>query len=115
MGIYKKQVLNICLALLVVACKKESNMLGLEVQPQYDQLSADLREIQPVHMFTCSNDSIVSFNDQYKYLGSNQDPAFGRTDVGLYLNANMEVSGLAPKDTAVLVSSEIVLEASGLE
>lgn len=106
------------LALLVLAhssCKKPSNPLGLEVQPKYDQLQASASEIQPVTMHTVYNDSIYSFNSNYKYLGSNQDPTFGRTDVGLYLNANLTVSNLKFGSQAQITSAEIILEASGIE
>jgi len=89
--------------------------LGLEVQPEYDQLQAALSEVQPVSMFTVYNDSTYAFNGSLKYLGSNQDPSFGRTDVGLYLNANLAVSNLTFGTQAQITSAEIILEASGLE
>jgi hypothetical protein len=104
-----------CLLFFIAACKKTSNPLGLEVQPEYDQLQANVTEVQPVTMHTVYNDSIYSFNSSLKYLGSNQDPAFGRTDVGLYLNANLPVSNLKFGAKAQITSAEIILEASGLE
>jgi hypothetical protein len=108
-------LISVCLLFLVTACKKTSNPLGLEVQPEYDQLQANVTEVQPVSMYTVYNDSIFSFNSSLKYLGSNQDPAFGRTDVGLYLNANLPVSNLKFGTQAQITSAEIILEASGLE
>ncbi|MBK6985382.1 MAG: DUF4270 family protein [Bacteroidetes bacterium] len=37
-------------------------------------------------MFTQSVASVRTYNDQYKYLGSNLDPVFGRTDASIYTN-----------------------------
>lgn len=102
-------------ALALFSCKKPSNPLGLEVQPEYDQLQAALSEVQPVSMYTIYNDSTYAFNGSLKYMGSNQDPSFGRTDVGLYLNANLAVSNLTFGTQAQITSAEIILEASGLE
>lgn len=103
------------LAVVLFSCKKPSNPLGLEVQPEYDQLQAALSEVQPVSMYTVGNDSTYAFNGSLKYLGSNQDPSFGRTDVGLYLNANLAVSNLTFEPQTQITSAEIILEASGLE
>jgi len=98
-----------------LSCKKESKPLGLEVQPEYDQLQSSILAALPVYAHTLYNDSIISFNSSLKYLGSNQDPAFGRTDVGLYLNANLDRSNVYfGGDSAILTSAEIILEASGL-
>lgn len=103
------------LAFAVFSCKKPSNPLGLEVQPEYDQLQAALSDVQPVSMYTVYNDSTYAFNGSLKYLGSNQDPSFGRTDVGLYLNANLAVSNFTVGSQTQITSAEIILEASGLE
>lgn len=101
--------------MLVLSCKKESHPLGLEVQPEYDILHANVKELKPVSIYTQAVDSILSFNDDLKFLGSIQDASFGRTDVGLYVNPNISVSNLSFGDTAVLISSEIVLQAYEVE
>ncbi|MEO6302048.1 MAG: hypothetical protein ABIP51_02635, partial [Bacteroidia bacterium] len=63
-------------------------------------------------------DSTASYNDSYKFLGSNQDPVFGRMDVGLYLNANIPNGlvyiGNSFGEDANLVSAEIILAVSSL-
>lgn len=62
-------------------------------------------------MHTIGYDSVRTYQDQFKYLGSNQDPVFGRTNIGIYTNFSMpnNVSNVSFGDDAVLDSSEIIL------
>lgn len=64
-----------------------------------------------MEMHTVKYDSIRSYQDQYKYLGSNQDPVFGRTNVGIFTNFSMPsgVSNLSFGNDAVLDSAEMIL------
>ena len=93
------------------SCKKDHSVLGVDVQPENDGLNASFCDTAIVSGYTLKNDSIPSYNDNLKYLGSNQDPTFGRMDVGLCLNANIPngVTGTSFGDDANLVSAEIVL------
>jgi hypothetical protein len=74
--------------IFIFACKKEESesVLGLDVQPDNDLLGVSISDSSSLFMFTQRIDSVRSFNNQYKYLGSNQDPIFGQTHVGLYAN-----------------------------
>lgn len=100
---------------LFTACKKVSQPIGLEVQPDYDLLQASTKAVQPVELLSIRVDSIQISNTALKYLGANQDPFFGRTDVGLCLNANLSGSLVDFGSQAEFQSAEIILEASGLE
>jgi len=105
--------------LLVVfssACKKDKNVLGVDVQPGDDALNATMSETSPVYAYTKTYDSILIYNDRYKFLGINKDPYFGTTDVGLYLNANIPdgKTYVSFGDDANLISSEIILTAYNL-
>ncbi len=97
--------------LAFTACKKDKNILGVDVQPENDGINASFCDTAIVTAFTVKNYSIASFNDKLKFLGSNQDPTFGRMDVGLYVNANIPngVTFVSFGDDANLVSSEIIL------
>jgi hypothetical protein len=97
------------LILLVFACKKDHTVLGTDVQPNVDGLNADHAAGQPVYGHTLKYDSIISYNTKYKYIGSNDDPYFGRTDIGLGLNACLEVVNLDFGSTATLTTAEIIL------
>jgi hypothetical protein len=97
------------------ACKKDNNVLGVDVQPTDDALNA-IVITEPVYAHTIKYDSIISLNDRYKYLGSNLNPYFGQMDVGLYLNANIPdgKTYVSFGDDANLTSSEIILAINGL-
>ena len=54
-------------------------------------------------------------NDQYKYLGSNQDPIFGRTDASIYTNFSIanNLTNVTFGSNPVLDSAEIVISFLG--
>ncbi len=111
MKIFKNTTLLLCFLVAFTACKKDKNILGVDGQPEIDGLNASVCDTAIITAFTKKYDSIATFNDKLKYLGSNQDPTFGRMDVGLYLNANIPngVTFVSFGDDANLVSSEIIL------
>jgi len=98
-------------------CKKDHSVLNADVQPESDILGASFSDTAKIYAHTIAYDSVASFNDRYKFLGSNQDPVFGRTDVGLYLNTSLpsNLSGVNFGEDANLVSAEIILEVSSLD
>lgn len=103
------------LILFVTACKKDHNVLGVDVQPSTDELNAENRQNLEVTAHSLPYDSIASFNDKYKFIGSNNDPYFGRTDIGIYLNANISVSDLNFGAGSTLSSAEFVFVLDPLE
>jgi len=102
---------------ILFACKKDHSVLGVEVQPASDALAVSFSDTSRLYCHTIAYDSILSFNDRYKFLGSNQDPIFGRTDVGLYLNANIlnNQTNITFGDDPNLISSEIILAVASLD
>lgn len=111
MKILKNTTLLLCVLIAFASCKKDKSILGVDGQPENDGLNASFCDTAIITAFTKKTDSIISFNDKLKYLGSNQDPTFGRMDVGLYMNANIPngVTFVSFGDDANLVSSEIIL------
>lgn len=109
--------LIVVLILAIVGCKKDHSVLGVEVQPASDALKVSFSDTSKVFCHTVAYDSVLSFNDRYKYLGSNQDPVFGRTDVGLYVNANIinNQTNISFGEDPNLISSEIVLAVASLD
>lgn len=103
------------LLLSAAACKKDKNVLGVDVQPAADDLNAESVRDLPVTGHSLPYDSIASFNDRYKYVGSNQDPFFGKTDIGIYLNPNMSLSNLNFGASSQISSAEIILAVDGIE
>lgn len=101
--------------LLLFACKKDHSVLGVDVQPANDDLKAENLQGLPVLAHTMPYDSVASFGDRYKFIGSNNDPNFGRTDMGIYLNANLGGSNNNFKLNSVLSAAEIILTVNGIE
>lgn len=95
---------------ITFSCKKENDLLSANTLPEEDLLNITFSDTSQINAHTKKYDSIISLNnDPIKFLGSNQDPYFGRTDVGLYLNSNMSNSNLNFGTNATLISSEIIL------
>lgn len=96
-------------SLILISCKKDHTILGTDVQPEIDALSTSFTDTSTIYAYTKKYDvAIASFNDSYKYIGSNQDPVFGRTDIGLYCNANINLSNVSFGLDANLVSAELI-------
>ena len=103
--------------IVAFACKKkdDDSVLGLDVQPENDLLGVTISDTSSVYMFTQKVDSVKSYNDQYKYLGSNQDPIFGRTDASIYTNFSIanNLTNLSFGANPVLDSAEMVIRFIG--
>ncbi len=103
-------------SIIFSGCKKDHGILGVDAQPTADALNVRFSDTCKISAHTLKYDSIASFNDRYKFLGSNHDPIFGRTDVGLYINASIPngLTGVAFPD-ANLISAEIILTVADLK
>jgi len=82
------------LALLTIcfsSCKKkdQDSLLGLDVQPENDLLGVTITDTSRVYMHTVLGDTTRAYNGQYKYLGSVQDPVFGRSDASIFTNFSL--------------------------
>jgi len=99
-----------CLAAIAASCKKDHRILGQDVQPNGDAYHTTYSDTSTIYAYTIKVDSTgASKNTATKFLGSNQDPVFGRMDVGLYLNPNMNLNNLNFGSDAAILSSEIIL------
>jgi hypothetical protein len=115
--VFKKIIIPLFTFIALTSCKKDNNVLGVEILPENDGLNASFCDTAIINAFTQKLDSIGSYNDSYKFLGSNQDPTFGRMDVGLYLNATIPngVTNVTFGDDANLMSAEIILAVHSLD
>lgn len=102
---------------LVFSCKKKNDdsVLGLDVQPDNDLLGVTISDTSSVFLYTQKIDAVRSYNDQYKFLGSNQDPIFGRTDASIYTNFSISnnLTNLTFGINPVLDSAEMVIRFLG--
>ncbi len=98
---------------LLVSCKKkdDDSILGLDVQPESDLVGVTITDTSSVYMFTQKVEAVRSYNDQYKYLGSTQDPFFGRTDASIYTNISISnnLTNVSFGVNPVVDSSEIII------
>ncbi len=105
------------LILTVFSCKKkdDNSILGLDVQPENDLLGVTISDTSSIFMHTQKVDSVRSYNDQYKYLGSNQDPIFGRTDASIYTNFSISnnLTNVTFGANPIIDSAEIVIRFLG--
>ena len=99
--------------LILFSCKKKDteSVLGLDVQPDNDLLGITITDSASVFMHTQRVDSVRTYNDNYKFLGSIQDPAFGQTHASIYSNISIanSLTNVSYGNNPVLDSSEIVL------
>lgn len=117
---YTKAFIFIILVLVlpfVFACKKDKNILGSDVQSKDDVLNAQFSDTSTIYAHTVAIDSIASLNDNIKFLGSNQDPVFGRTDVSLYTKCALpnNITNVSFGEDANLVNAEIRLAIRSLD
>lgn len=98
-------------------CKKSKFRTGdvpsmsADVQPESDMLNSSFSDTATFYIHTVKYDSSRSYQDQFKYLGSNQDPVFGRTNASIFTNFSMPsgVTNVSFGDDAVLDSAEFIL------
>lgn len=105
------------LLLILASCKKDKNILGTNVIPAEDLLSGVYSDTSKIYAHTVTHSVIASFNDRNKFLGSNQDPIFGRTDIGLYCNLNIinNVTNVSFGQAPQLILSELILKADNIQ
>lgn len=109
--------LRIVLFLLIItaafSCKKKNddNVLGLDVQPANDLVGVTITDSVSVFMHTQKAESLRTYNDRYKYLGSINDPIFGKTEAGIYTNLSISnnLTNVSFGSNAVLDSAELIL------
>lgn len=98
--------------ILLLACKKNKNKSIIDnVLPSQDILNAEYQDTFTILLKTQRIDSVRVYNDGFKYIGSNQDPVFGRTDAELYCHFSLpnNVTNVAFPSDAVVDSAKIIL------
>ncbi len=113
-NLFKILKYSFCLAFIgaLICCKKPATpTLGTDVQPEGDALFSIVSDTTTLKIHTIRYDSSRSYQDQFKYLGSNQDPIFGRTNASIFTNISLpnSVSNISFGDDAVLDSAELIL------
>jgi hypothetical protein len=105
------------LTLIMFNCKKNKFKTGnvpsmsADVQPESDLLNSTFSDTATFYVHTVGYDSSRSYQDQFKYLGANQDPVFGRTNASIFTNFSLPngVTNISFGEDAVLDSAELIL------
>lgn len=104
-------------SIILFSCKKkdDDSVLGLDVQPEMDLLGITVSDSSSIFMHTQRIDSVRTYNDQYKYLGSVIDPVFGRTDASIYTNFSIanNLTNVSFGTNPILDSAELVIRYVG--
>lgn len=98
--------------LIILSCKKNKNSYLIDnTLPATDILNTLYTDTFTVFLKTQKIDSVRIYNDGFKFIGSNQDPIFGRTDAELYTHFSLpnNVSNVAFPADAVVDSAKIIL------
>ena len=105
---YKLASILVLAVILFASCKKNNDVLGVNIQPGVDGLNGEYSDTATIYGYTRKYDSIPSFRNRYKYLGSNHDPYFGKMDIGLNLNANLTASEIQFPSGSFLTSAQMI-------
>ncbi|MBS1637267.1 MAG: DUF4270 family protein [Bacteroidetes bacterium] len=108
-------VLFISLTLLSCKKKEKDSILGLDVQPESDLLGLTITDTSTLFLHTIPGDSVKAYGDEYKYLGCNQDPVFGRSDASIYTNFSLpnNITGVSFGANVKLEHAELRLRLTG--
>lgn len=107
----KKFILVLTSIFLFFSCKKNTNKSIIDnTLPDTDILHAMYQDTFSIILKTQKIDTVRTYNEGFKYLGSNQDPVFGRTDAELYTHFSLpnNITNVAFPSDAVVDSAKII-------
>ncbi len=67
-----------------IACKEDSGLIGLGVQPEEEYLNTDYFDTTTIVAYSALHDSLITSNVSVNMLGYLNDPIFGKTQAGIY-------------------------------
>ncbi len=111
-SLYLKISLLFFLSNVIISCKKQVNKSLIDnTLPNSDIINAQYIDTFSFFLKTERIDSVKIYNDGFKYIGSNQDPVFGRTDAELYSHFSLpnNVTNIQFPSDAVVDSAKIIL------
>lgn len=86
---------TICLLILIFAnCKKEENIVGMDLQPGSDILKLIISDTSTIFAYAQKEDKLASNNTSLSLLGYVSDPIFGKSQASLYSQFRLSVNNL---------------------
>lgn len=86
---------TICLLILVFAnCKKEENIVGMDLQPGSDILKLIISDTSTIFAYAQKEDKLATNNTSLSLLGYVSDPIFGNSQASIYSQFRLSVNNL---------------------
>lgn len=106
-------LLIVSLATLVWSCKKEPDLLGLDLIPESDLLNHDYIDTISIEAISVREDSLKTDELATSLLGSINDPVFGVTTASIYTQFRLPKSNLKMGQDSVVDSIILTLPYKG--
>lgn len=99
---------------IVISCKKDNSLLGVDVLPEGDAVNTIVSDTSTIQLFTIKQDSTRSFNELEKFIGHHMDPYFGQTNATIITRMVIpnNASNISFGEDPQVVNAEIVLAVS---
>lgn len=102
------------LGILALACKKEPDLIGLDLLPAGDRLSIDFTDTSGLVAYTVREDSLRTDELSLNLLGSISDPVFGVTNASIFTEYSLSKSNISFGDNPVADSLVLTLTYKGV-
>ncbi|HOI86538.1 MAG TPA: DUF4270 domain-containing protein [Lentimicrobium sp.] len=102
------------IAALITACKKEPDLIGLDLLPEGDYLGMSFTDTTTIIAYTLAEDSLPSDELSTSILGYMNDPVFGRTMASFYTEYRLPANNVSFGANAVADSVVLTLVYSGV-
>lgn len=110
-----KIIYLITLALTILSCSKEPDLIGLDLIPSGDLIDHDIIDTSTVIAYTVREDSLRTDEVMsYNLLGSINDQRFGRTTASIYTNYRLPVTKIKFGTNPVLDSAVLTIVYKGI-
>ena len=100
--------------LLFSACKKENNIVGIDIQPPGDKLGVSRIDTVSVIAYSQLVDSVRTDETSTSLLGSLYDPVFGTTTTNIFAQFRLSQTATTFGDNPVVDSLILTLDFTGL-
>lgn len=102
------------LGIAAISCKKEPDLIGLDLLPLDDKLNIDFIDTSTLVAYTIKEDSLRTDELSINLLGSISDPVFGTTTASVYTQYGLSKNNVTFGENAVADSMVLTLTYKGL-
>ena len=106
-------IIFVVCSLFFTACKEDTGIIGLDVQPDDELLNTDTLHSTVITAYSALHDSLITSNVNVNVLGYLNDPVFGKTQAGIYTQFRLSASNVDFGENAVADSIVLTLVYAG--